>query len=445
MPRLATALLALLATTGQCLSQNADTLKPDPLAQSVKLRHANRWRELSRFVPVRSAESPATATFATLTDDHIDKDGRIKAGVLQSLTRQKHLVGVSLRNTGITNPGISGLLPLKNQLQVLDLYGTRIDDNSLKTIGALIELRELDLGVTRVSSPGLVALKPLKKLRVLELSGRRINDSATTAIASLPSLVQLSLPGTRVTDNGMAALASLSRLKALGLSGTRIEGHSLDKLAALPDLACLDLADTDVTGDSIARLTAFRQLKALNLENCPLIVDASTVHLARLTSLQGLVLRKTGFEKQSITGAGLARLTPLSQLQHLNLSATRVNDTTIAPLTKLTNLRSLDLGLTGLGNAGMAQLAKLPRLESLTVIYQVGFGGTNVTADGLQHLAGHKTLANLDLTGTKIGDADLPKFKAVAGLKQLTISGTAVTAAGAKQLATQLPGCRIIR
>ena len=176
-----------------------------------------------------------------------------------------------------------------------------------------------------------------------------------------------------------------------------------------------------------------------------MIVDASTVHLARLTSLQGLVLRKTGFEKQSITGAGLARLTALSQLQHLNLSATRVNDTTIAPLTKLTNLRSLDLGLTGLGNAGMAQLAKLPRLESLTVIYQVGFGGTNVTADGLQHLAGHKTLANLDLTGTKIGDADLPKFKAVAGLKQLTISGTAVTAAGAKQLATQLPGCRIIR
>lgn len=445
MPRLATALLALLATTTQCLSQTADTLESDSLTQSVERRHASRWRELSRFVPVRSAEASATANFVTLTDDHIGKDGGIMPGVLQSLTRQKHLVGVSLRNTAVTNSGVSGLLTLKNQLQVLDLYGTGIDDNSLNDIGSLMELRELDLGVTRVTSPALVALKSLKKLRVLELSGRRINDSATTAVALLPSLVQLSLSGTRVTDNGMAALASLSRLKALGLSGTRIEGNSLDKLAVLPDLACLDLADTDITGDSLSRLAAFRKLKALNLENCPLIVDASTVHLSRLTSLQGLVLRKTGFEKQSITGTGLARLTTLSQLQHLNLSATRVNDETIAPLAKLTNLRSLDLGLTGLGNAGMAHLAKLPRLESLAVIYQVGFGGTKVTADGLQHLAGHKSLATLDLTGTKIGDADLPKFAAVAGLKQLTISGTAITAAGAKTLATQLPGCRIIR
>ena len=128
-------------------------------------------------------------------------------------------------------------------------------------------------------------------------------------------------------------------------------------------------------------------LKALNLENCPLVVDASTTHLARLTSLQGLVLRKTGFEKESITATGLARLASLSQLQHLNLSATRVNDAAIASLTNLKKLRSLDLGLTGLGNAGLVHLAKLPRLESLGVMYQEGFGGTKVTAEGLQHLA----------------------------------------------------------
>ncbi len=445
MPRLATVLLALLASTAQCLSQTTDTLKPGSLSQSIQRQHSNRWRELSRFVPLRPSEAPSTATFVTLTDDHIAKDGGILPAVLDSLARQTHLVGISLRNTRITSSAVAGLLPLKNQLQVLDLYGTRIDDKSLDDIGSLVELRELDMGVTRVSSPGLTALTSLKKLRVLELSGRRINDTATTAIGLLPSLVQLSLSGTRVTDKGLAALATLSRLKALGLSGTRIEGSTLDKLAVLPDLACLDLADTDITGDSVGRLSAFRKLKALNLENCPLVVDASTVHLARLTSLQGLVLRKTGFEKTSITGIGLARLATLSQLQHLNLSATRINDEAIVPLTKLKQLRSLDLGLTGLGNAGLVHLAKLPRLESLVVMYQEGFGGTKVTADGLQHLAEHKTLSGLDLTGTKISDADLPKFRAVANLKQLTISGTAITAAGAEKLARQLPGCRIIR
>jgi Leucine-rich repeat (LRR) protein len=445
MPRLATVLLTLLASTAQCLSQTTDTLKPDSLSQSVERQHSNRWRELSRFVPLRPSEASKTATFLTLTDDHIAKDGGISSDVLDSLIRRKHLVGISLRNTRITNSALSSLLSLKNQLQVLDLYGTRIDDNSLKTVGALTELRELDLGVTRVTSPGLTALTSLKKLRVLELSGRRINDSATIAIGQLPSLVQLSLPGTRVTDKGLSALTTLSHLKALGLAGTRIEGGTLDKLAVLPDLVCLDLADTDITGDSVGKLSAFRMLKALNLENCPLVVDASTTHLARLTSLQGLVLRKTGFEKESITATGLARLASLSQLQHLNLSATRVNDAAIASLTNLKKLRSLDLGLTGLGNAGLVHLAKLPRLESLGVMYQEGFGGTKVTAEGLQHLAEHKTLSKLDLTGTKISDADLPKFRSVANLKQLTISGTAITAAGANKLRKQLPGCRIIR
>ena len=137
MPRFTTAFLVLLFSTAASHSQPADILKPDPLTPSLARRHSDRWRELAGFVAARSSESPATATFVTLSDDHIDNNGGIKPGILRSLARHKHLVGISLRNTKISNSAVPGLLVFKNRLRILDLYGTRIDDSCLEAIGSL--------------------------------------------------------------------------------------------------------------------------------------------------------------------------------------------------------------------------------------------------------------------------------------------------------------------
>jgi len=439
-------ILVVLATVTPSDSRAAAALNQEPLARALARRHSQRFGELSQFVPSAWAKNAATGTVITLTDEHLDANGVIKPDVLRSLALRKNLTGLSLRNIPVKS--LAGLATLKNTLRYLDLYGTRTDDASLKTVATLGQLRELDLGVTRVTAAGIASLKTLGQLSVLDLSGRRMTDQAITSITShrsLTSIRHLSLSGTRVTDAGVRQLSRLPRLQALALAGTRIEGSSLDALAKLPTLLLLDLADTDITGDSLARLADCRRLQALNLENCPLVIDASTVHLVQLKSLRGLVLRKTGFEKESITGVGLLQIARLTELEHLNLSATRIQDDSLVPLTRLKQLRSVNLGLTGLTNAGLVHLAKLPKLETLAVMYQEGFGGTKVTAEGLKHLAGHRTLRDLDLTGTRIGDADLGRFSGLSRLRRLTISGTAITTAGAAKLALRLPDCQIVR
>ena len=445
MPRFSIACLVLFTVAPVSATHAANRPHETSIRQHTQQRHDARWRELAPFVPVRAATNRTDACVVTLTDEHVDTTGSIIPEVLRHLSGQNNIVGISLRNLSISNSAISALKPFHSRLRVLDLYGTRIDDRALESIGAFLELRELDLGVTRVTSSGLSSLKSLKRLQVLELSGRRINDTATSSVGHLTSLEHLSLAGTRVTDKGITSLATLAKLRGLGLAGTRIEGATLGSLATLPQLSLIDLADTDITAASPGHLAACRTLKGLNLENCPLIVDSSTSQLAKLRSLKGLVLTKTGFEKESITGTGLARLATMTGLQHLNLMATRVDDKAISALATLQDLSHLNLSLTGLGNAGLQHLAKLPRLRKLVVVYQVGFGGTNVTADGLVHFAGHKALRDLDLTGTKIGDADLAKFKAVESLKHLTISGTAITETGANMLRKQMPRCTIVR
>ncbi|MDP7276916.1 MAG: hypothetical protein QF363_15645, partial [Planctomycetaceae bacterium] len=233
--------------------------------------------------------------------------------------------------------------------------------------------------------------------------------------------------------------------EALGLAGTPVEGTALPSLATLPRLGLLDLADTDVKGNSIEQLTACRRLTALNLENCPLVVDDSTRHLPGLKFLKGLVLRKTGFESESITGKGLVAIGTIRGLEHLNLSATRINDESLPSLAKLGQLRFLHLGLTGVSNAGLAQLAKLPRLESLNLTYQEGFGGTKVDAGGLGQLATYPALRRLDLTGIKIGDKDVSRFRVLKQLTRLTVSGTMIGSEGLRQLRQTLPGCEVVR
>ena len=440
---LAFLLLGFLASDCSASAVPLDNPKHVPLGKLITQRHHARYGELSSFLKVAWKPGSSQGTVVTLTDDHLDRDQAIQPDVLRKLLLLKHVSGISLRNTSFTS--ITQLTPLADRLNFLDLYGTPIDDTAIQPIAAFAQLKELDLGVTRVTSVGLLDLKPLTQLRVLDLSGRRILDQAIVALRPLRQLQDLSLSGTRITDSGVTQLASLTHLRALSLSGSRIQGDSLGKLSNLSKLTLLDLSDTDISGDSLAKLAACRSLQALHLENCPLIVDASTAHLTHFPSLRGLVLRKTGFEKESITAIGLVQLAKISTLEHLNLNATRLQDKSLTPLGQLHNLRRLDVGLTAITNASMPHIATLPRLEHLSLMSQVGFGGTRVTAAGLKHLVGHPTLRELDLTGIQINDDDLPALHALETLHRLTISGTAITQQGSANLARQLPNCRIVR
>jgi outer membrane protein assembly factor BamB len=159
-----------------------------------------------------------------------------------TLGQMTQLKSLSLKKTGfepdcITNVGLGHLAGL-HQLQVLILYGNRINDEGTKALESLVELRQLDMSLLGISDESLVHLQPLKKLERLEL------------------LYSEGFGGTNLTNGGMATLGSLSQLKYLNLVGAKISDQGLAQLAPLKTLEYLQITNTPVSDDAIKHLQA---------------------------------------------------------------------------------------------------------------------------------------------------------------------------------------------
>ena len=84
----------------------------------------------------------------------------------------------------------------------------------------------------------------------------------------------------------------------------------------------------------------------------------------------------------------------------------------------------VDLSFTKIIDADLVHLKGLTKLQTLSLI------NTKVTDAGLVHLKGMTNLQRLDLTDTKVTDAGLVHLKGLTKLQYLDLEGTKVTDAG---------------
>jgi Leucine-rich repeat (LRR) protein len=111
-------------------------------------------------------------------------------------------------------------------------------------------------GGTRITDLGVAKLTKLKKLRRLDLSGSVITTNGVKTLAALPELQRLSLWNAKGIDDAAAPhLEALATLTSLDLSDTGIGNSTLARLGALPKLRRLYVSETKVTPEG---LTAFR-------------------------------------------------------------------------------------------------------------------------------------------------------------------------------------------
>ena len=117
----------------------------------------------------------------------------------------------------------------------------------------------------------------------------------------------------------------------------------------------------------------------------------------------------------------------------------QVTDAGLAHLKELTNLETLDLEATKVTDAGLVHLEGLTGLENLVL------EGTQIGDAGLIHLKGLAGLEHLYLRSTQITDAGLVHLKGLANLKEVWLGDTQVTDAGVQDLQKALPNCEIGR
>lgn len=195
----------------------------------------------------------------------------------------------------------------------------------------------------------------LRYLANLNLHCEAVQDADLRALRSLEKLELLDLSCTSVTDAGMAQLSALRELRRLSIGRTGVGNKGLTCVARSPRLELLDAGSTKVSDGASPVLNSLRNLRWLYLDDTKVV----HLHLRGLANLEYLTLRGTHVRELTVEGCG--------SLRRLDLAGTHISDETIAPIGRIDSLEELDLGDTNITGLGAEQLCKLPKLKKLRI------------------------------------------------------------------------------
>lgn len=185
-------------------------------------------------------------------------------------------------------------------------------------------------------------------------------------------------------------------------------------LARLPHLTQLGFADTTLPATGLPCLEKLTELQMLSFTHCE-VTDDGLASVGKATGLKHL----STFGSEGFTPAGLKHLAPLTNLEFLDLRRERAPADAptfddgvrhLAGMKRLTYLNWQGLHLT---DASLAQIGKL------TTLRQLYLSGPKITADGLKHLEGLTSLAEFTLYSSQVNPEALAAFRAkIPGLKK---------------------------
>ena len=104
------------------------------------------------------------------------------------------------------------------------------------------ELKELDLWVTKITPPGLLAkMTGLRELKVVNFTLSNISDEDLKFFKSVNTIRSLNLNWTEISDASLRHVGQLQKLETLYLQGTPITDRGLIQLNKLHELQSLFL------------------------------------------------------------------------------------------------------------------------------------------------------------------------------------------------------------
>nr|WP_299381728.1 c-type cytochrome domain-containing protein [Allomuricauda sp.] len=101
---------------------------------------------------------------------------------------------------------ITGLLKIKEQIVSLNLSYLPITDANLDPVAKLVNLEELNLNFTQVTSDGLARLSSCDQLKSLSISGTMVDKGLEKVLRAFPALTTVHLWGTKISDTELQLL-----------------------------------------------------------------------------------------------------------------------------------------------------------------------------------------------------------------------------------------------
>jgi Leucine-rich repeat (LRR) protein len=179
---------------------------------------------------------------------------------------------VDLRKGIVDNELLRHIGVLK-ELKRLDLTDAQIDDEGLHGI-AHLPLVELWLQNTKITDAPAATLSQLKSLEFLQLNANSLTDAFLEHLEVLPELDNLGLRGTLVTNAGLKHLSRYPKLKKLYLYQTSVDDSGVLSLVGCQSLVQLDLGSTKVTNRVFEHLARLPNLEDVDLNASPVTTEA---------------------------------------------------------------------------------------------------------------------------------------------------------------------------
>jgi serine/threonine protein kinase len=366
--------------------------------------------------------------------DIILRTTSIKGPGLAHLARLPHLQMLSLVDTPLDEEGICQLRELRSVWH-LEMTAGNFKPASLEALRDMPALKQLKLGGELARDDILSALPPLAiEILDLTLEPGRLTGMGGRSLSRLPNLKSMYVQGP-LTRDSFEQLARLKGLTTLGLERTDIGDEDVARLAEMPELSWLDLYGCKrVSDSSMKTLGGMKRLTTLNITDTAITAYGAAqleeafqkrcqIHYTprtdpgvdRLVAEWGLGLKNKA-DLRIIQQSSGKVLTPQQRgdlpaddfrIEALVLTDPQVSGADLARLVGLQELERVTLENTATSGAGLAHLAKLPKLTHLC------FVGTALTDTGIEHLREIKTLTNIILRDAKLTEADLKKLREV--------------------------------
>jgi Leucine-rich repeat (LRR) protein len=215
------------------------------------------------YAKLKRAAYAGIAAMSQLRWFDIAGDGKFGDADIDALLGLHRLETVKLRETGLTDAGISRLAAVPS---IVDIeFPASVTDAGLTAIASLPHLIAVRLP-SKTTDEGLRALAAAARLEKVSLVLAKITDASLAALSSCRGLRVLDLSRcSKVTDEGVRSLAACSELEELSLSGTKVTGRALAALAGLPKLRTLHIQHQKLTDNDVPALTAIASLKRVML------------------------------------------------------------------------------------------------------------------------------------------------------------------------------------
>lgn len=353
---------------------------------------------------------------------------------LRMLTPVPRLRKLVFKEQAFLPDGLHGVEGCRNLRELRMIHCHGIQDSDLGALAALQALEELRIEDVSIG-PGFHMLADFVELRELSLRSTLADDEIMRIVGRLQNLRRLWLDNCPVTGRGIEHICDLPRLEWLNVTGTRIIPDGFRRLGGLRALRhlvagglLLDAADIDALG----RMTG---LESLSLEGCRLR-PAEAVKLRN--SLPDCVL--TVDDEDLWDDELIVALVEYSDEENLGLlvdetggfnlqDAPRDGDEFCQRFGAVPRVRRLNLAASGLTNAGLA------RVGGMTWLAHLDIRETSVTAEGLSVLAELPRLVDLAVPVPACVEAALAALGECAGLTRLALSGGVDLAPGMRHLA----------